>query len=91
MKSILCPTDFSEQANHAVEAGFYLAKKLNSKLHLFHVIESASEVDFNVGGASGSASSLDDIFFLKLIEKTRQNMNELMATPGLDCQSLFRK
>ena len=84
MKSILCPTDFSEQANHAVEASFYLAKKLKLGLHLYHVIESASEVDFNVGGASGGGSSMDDIFFLKLIERTRQNMDQLLATPGLE-------
>ena len=85
MKSILCPTDFSEQANHAVEAGFYLAKKFKSKLHLFHVIESETEADFNVGGASGGGgSSMDDIFFLKLIERTRQRMDELVSTPGLE-------
>ena len=84
MRNILCPTDFSEQANHAVEAGFYLAKKFKAKLHLFHVVESETEVDFNVGGASGSASSMDDIFFLKLIERTRQQMNELVNTPGLE-------
>lgn len=85
MKSLLCPTDFSEPANHAVEAGFYLAKKFKSKLHLFHVIEAETESDFNVGGASGGGgSSMDEIFFLKLIERTREQMDKLVSTPGLE-------
>ena len=44
MKNIFCPTDFSEQANHSVEACYYLAKKFGAEFHLFHVIESENEM-----------------------------------------------
>ena len=84
MKSILCPTDFSEEANHAVEAGFYLAQKFNAALHLFHVVESDEEIDFNVTGPSGTSEGAQDIFFLKLLEVTKERMAKLIATPGLE-------
>jgi nucleotide-binding universal stress UspA family protein len=84
MKRILCPTDFSEEANFAVEAGYYLAKKFDAEFHLFHVIESGSGGDFNVQGASGSGgTSMEDLFFLKLIDATKKRMADLVSTPGL--------
>ncbi len=84
MKSILCPTDFSDQANHAVEAGYYMAKKFNSNFHLLHVVESDTDIDFNVGGAPGKGGrGMDDNFFLKLIDVTRKRMDELVSTPEL--------
>lgn len=84
MKSILCPTDFSEQANHAVEAGYYLAKKFHADFHLLHVVESDTEIDFNRGGATGEEGrGTNDIYFLKLIDVTRKKMDELVSTPGL--------
>ncbi len=84
MKSILCPTDFSEQANHAVEAGYYLAKKFHADFHLLHVVESDTEIDINMGGATGEEGrGTNDIYFLKLIDVTRKKMDELVSTPGL--------
>jgi nucleotide-binding universal stress UspA family protein len=84
MKKILCPTDFSEQANHSVEAGYYLAKKFGAEFHLFHVIESETEMDFNVQGAPSSGGGMDDVFFLKMIQATESRMAELLETPGLE-------
>ena len=88
MKRIFCPTDFSEQANHSVEAGYYLAKKFGAELHLFHVIESENEKDFNVQGASpdggGGGGGMDDVFLLKLIQATKSRMAELLASSGLE-------
>ena len=84
MKSILCPTDFSEQANHAVEAGYYLAKKFHADFHLLHVVESDTEIDINMGRATGEEGrGTNDIYFLKLIDVTRKKMDELVSTPGL--------
>jgi len=84
MKSIFCPTDFSEQANHAVEAGYYLAKQFGADLHLFNVVEAEKEVDFNVTGASSNLDGMDDVFFLKLIDMTKKRMAELENTSGLE-------
>jgi nucleotide-binding universal stress UspA family protein len=38
MQSILCPTDFSKNATHAVEYGAALAREFNARLMLVHVI-----------------------------------------------------
>lgn len=84
MRKIFCPTDFSEQANHAVEAGYYLAKKFNAEFHLFHVIESSAHTDFNIQGAPGGETDMEDVFFLKLIKATERRMTELVSTPGLE-------
>lgn len=37
MKKIVIPTDFSECANNAVEAGIELAKKMKAEIHLLYV------------------------------------------------------
>lgn len=84
MKNIFCPTDFSEQANHAVEAGYYLARQFGADLHLFNVVEAEDEVDFNVTGPSTNLQSMDDVFFLKLIDMTKKRMAELENTTGLE-------
>ncbi len=83
MNKIFCPTDFSEQANHAVEAGYYLAKKFNAELALLHVVESEKEMDFNVGGTSASGGGIDDVFFLQLLKTTKEKMEKLVNTLGL--------
>lgn len=84
MKRIFCPTDFSQEANYAVEAGYYLASKFDAELHLFHVIESDSNIDFNVQGAPAGGSDMEDVFFLKLIKATEDRMADLLNTPGLE-------
>lgn len=67
-----------------MEAGYYLAKKFGAEFHLFHVIESEVEMDFNVQGGSPAGEGMDDIFFLKLIQATKNKMAELVSTPGLE-------
>ncbi|MBW1768160.1 MAG: universal stress protein [Deltaproteobacteria bacterium] len=42
IKSIICTTDFSDLANHAVPYGIALAKEFGAKLYLCHVIELTS-------------------------------------------------
>jgi nucleotide-binding universal stress UspA family protein len=37
-RTILCPTDFSNNANHAIPYAVAIANNYNSKLHLLHVI-----------------------------------------------------
>ncbi len=83
MNRILCPTDFSEQANHAVEAGYYLSKKFDAEFHLLHVVESDIKMEFNDLGSAGSSKGIDDIFLQKLLDSTKEKMNELVNTPGL--------
>lgn len=39
MKSILIPTDFSEFAQHAYNAGLQFARRFGARLHLFHVMD----------------------------------------------------
>ena len=42
MKKILVPTDFSEQADYALEAASQLARKYDSEIYLLHLLELSS-------------------------------------------------
>ncbi|MGD1842690.1 MAG: universal stress protein [Thermonemataceae bacterium] len=63
MQTILVPTDFSEEAGHALNLATDLAKKSNSKIILFHIVESPIHV-YN--------SYLGNIAGNKLIEQDKQ-------------------
>lgn len=82
MKKFFCPTDFSEQADHAAEAGSYLAKKFDAELDLLHVVESDKEMEYNVGEAF-SNGQVDDVFFLELLKAAEEKMGKLVNTPAL--------
>ncbi|MEY3417797.1 MAG: hypothetical protein RL711_312 [Bacteroidota bacterium] len=46
MKKILVPTDFSKEADNALEVASYIAKKTGAEIILFNVIEMALPVDY---------------------------------------------
>src|SRR5258707_2535326 len=39
IKKILVPTDFSEQADHALESALKLARPFKASIHLLHVVQ----------------------------------------------------
>lgn len=81
---ILIPTDFSECSSHAIEAAFYISKKLKGSVHLLHVIEGEVGGEFNVTGPSGSGNPEDDIYMGLLIGETKKRMQYVLDTPGLE-------
>ncbi|MBU2940092.1 universal stress protein [Lacinutrix sp. C3R15] len=68
MKKILVPTDFSEQANYALEVAAMLAKKNNSEIYLLHMIDIPLSQIPELGG--NTADSIPEaMFFMKLAHK----------------------
>ena len=72
MKNILVPTDFSQQADYALEMASYIAKKTGAEIYLMHVVEDISLSSFKVTGESRIPDVQDKIFIVKLIEKSRK-------------------
>ena len=79
MKKILVPTDFSECAEHAVEVAASLAKKMDARLYIIHVM------DIPVYDRNDSFQSYSDaaegVFWMKLVKK---RFAELFKKPFLD-------
>lgn len=79
MKNILVPTDFSEQATNAFEVAVSMAKKLNAKIHLLHCIQPLNDSGYSFTGAGGNSSDMEDIYYLKLMERVREQMAEYIS------------
>ena len=79
MKKILVPTDFSDCAEYAVEVAASLARKMDARLYILHVM------DIPVYDRNDSFQSYSDaaegIFWMKLVKK---RFRELMKKPFLE-------
>jgi len=79
MKTILVPIDFSEQSKDALNFAAQMAKKGNLQIQALNIIEGPQNHTFNTM-AEGFANESQDYFFLKqLFEKTKENMDALVA------------
>lgn len=58
MKKIICPTDFSEPANNALEYAGKLAQVLKAAVHLVNVEKMQPQLDGNVSMAEGAGTSV---------------------------------
>ncbi|NIK90563.1 universal stress protein [Mangrovimonas sp. CR14] len=78
MKKILVPTDFSNEAEHALKVAAQLAKKYDSEIYLLHLLEiPVQQVDtLNVQSDFPEA-----MFFMKL---AHQKFEDIMSSPYLD-------
>ena len=86
MKKILVPTDFSKEAATATELAFDIAKKSGADLILLHIIEQgvATKSSFNVEGqVSTGGSGIDKLFMIKLIEKSKKQLQKAVSDPRL--------
>jgi len=77
MKKILVPTDFSKEAQTAAEVASGIARKSGAQLILLHVIEEGSSDSFKVTGEVVKGKMEDKLFMLKLIEKSKKQMEKL--------------
>ncbi|MBX2963850.1 MAG: universal stress protein [Cyclobacteriaceae bacterium] len=80
MKKILVPTDFSKEAQTAAEVASGIAKKSGASLILLHVIEEGSSQSFKVTGEVFKGNMEDKLFMLKLIEKSKKQMEKFAAS-----------
>ncbi|MEO1052637.1 MAG: universal stress protein [Bacteroidota bacterium] len=89
MKTILVPTDFSEQAQFALDFATQIAKKNDTKIFLFHVLEIpvgtfAEPLTVNVGG------SFDADFVKEMTDNAKKEINKLaeqFAGEGVDIET----
>ena len=81
MKNILVPTDFSEQANYAMEFAAVLAKAINAEVTLLHVVVDGTLPTVNYTGEVALPDMQDRLFVMKLVEKGREELKELTQNP----------
>ena len=79
MQKILVPTDFSEQANNAVDLASKLAQKTGAEVILLHVVEDNSVTSVHVTGEIDMPDMQDRLFVLKLIEKAKNNLADIIT------------
>ena len=66
MKKILVPTDFSKQAEYALEIAAQLAKKHNGEIYLLHMLELPLGQIEEMGGGVGGDELPEAMFFMQL-------------------------
>lgn len=76
MNNILVPTDFSKEAQYALDFAIQWAKKANASITLLHVLELPSSSFSIMGEAYSSNDDFDNVFTTKLIEKTKATLQE---------------
>jgi nucleotide-binding universal stress UspA family protein len=84
MKKILVPTDFSKPAQIATEVAADIARKSGASLILLHVVEEATGGSFNVEGQVADDADFEDrLFTLRLIEKSRKQLERAVLDPKM--------
>lgn len=71
MKRILVPTDFSEQAENALEVAAMLAKKYGSEIYLLHMMEIPMQ---QTDPGNVQSDIPEALFFMKLAQKRFENL-----------------
>lgn len=90
MKKILVPTDFSEQANYALNFAYQIAKNSGAEIFLINIVDypGLSTVwggGMNViGGAEPPLDNLDEAFIKNLLDKSKDEMNNMVKDMNHD-------
>lgn len=82
MKNILVPTDFSEQAENALEVAYNIAKKANSELTLLHVIEDTTVTSVHYTADLELSNMENKLFMVRMVEKAKKNIAALNEKYG---------
>jgi nucleotide-binding universal stress UspA family protein len=77
MKKILVPTDFSDQAKHALKLAVEIAKKADAELTLLHVVEIPNHQSFNTMGETTNIDGMEGVFVMKMIEQGKRKLKDL--------------
>jgi nucleotide-binding universal stress UspA family protein len=91
MKKKIVPTDFSEQANNALDLACEIAEKTGAKIVLMNVLEySKKQTTFlgstalNTMGSLSTGIEMDDIYFIELYKKRRRQLTDLLSDPAYE-------
>jgi len=83
MKKILVPTDFSEQANNALDFAAQIVKRNDAEIILLNVVEHpggtsyASSIDVTAD-YTNEPKGEEHVFMLMLMKKVKNDLNEIM-------------
>jgi nucleotide-binding universal stress UspA family protein len=84
MKRILVPTDFSMEAENAIQTAIPIAQAFNATLVLLHVLEVSSNVSFSESTVTDSGEMVSDTIHINENLKTAQeNFSRSYALHGL--------
>ena len=79
INKLLVPTDFSEQAMHALKIAVKLAKKYNADIYLLHLLE-MPELVVDGPGPQNTSELPEALYFMKLAHK---KFDKLLSSPLL--------
>jgi len=79
MKRILVPTDFSEEANNALDGAIQLAKMGGGEILLLHVIESTENQSFNEMGEISHSNPENKLFILQMMKVAKGKMSKIKS------------
>lgn len=77
MKKILVPTDFSDQAKHALKLAVEISKKTDAELILLHVVEIPGQTQFNTMGEAHHIDGMEGVYVMKMIEQGKKKLGQL--------------
>lgn len=77
MKKLLVPTDFSQEAQNAVDLAAQLAEKLDAEIILLHVLE-IPYGSYSVMGEIHLDYTFDQVYQTQLINSSKQKLDELV-------------
>lgn len=81
MKAILIPTDFSEQANNALDVAYAIAKKNNASIKLLHIIEAPGVGSFNTMGEVYTGDPMNNVYIMEMMKVMKGKMEMLISDP----------
>lgn len=87
MNRILVPTDFSTEADYALDAAMNLAAKTGAQILLMHVVEGFVPGSFATQGGVPDTLT-EEAFMVKLIDKGKQDLANLVAKKNLDAYNV---
>ncbi len=79
MKKILVPFDFSKESKYGLELAISLAEMSNATIDLLYVVEDLGEDLFITSGQTNTATGIDDVFVLKVIQQSKNKLAKLVA------------
>ena len=86
MKKILVPTDFSENAVHALKVASQLARKYNAKLYLLHMLGISQAII----GKDETNEGAEAIYYMKLVRKRFEDLRKEDYLQGIEIEELVQ-
>ena len=94
MKKILVPTDFSIEADNALEFAMQLARKMEAAIELLHVVELPSGSFSGPADIYASTDTMQEVYTLRLLDVVKKSLadrEKSVANKGIEVTSKMEK